>query len=90
MQVLQEAENEHEEADAAKKQRISFAIAQLPQKCREVFLLSRQEGLTYKEIAQHMNISVKTVENQLSKALKLLRNSLSDLRMLILFFCFCF
>lgn len=63
---------EHKELE----QEISRAIGQLPEKCREVFELNRTEGLKYKEVAQLLNISEKTVENQMGKALKLLRGSL--------------
>ncbi|MBS1606266.1 MAG: RNA polymerase sigma-70 factor [Bacteroidetes bacterium] len=49
------------------------AIDLLPPKCREIFLLSRFSKLSYKEIAASLEISPKTVENQLSKALRLLR-----------------
>ena len=48
-------------------------IGLLPPKCREVFLLSRFSKLSYKEIAAALTISPKTVENQLGKALRLLR-----------------
>lgn len=57
-------------------QQIDLAIDQLPERCRLVFLLSRYEDLTYKEIAQKLDISEKTVENQIVKALKLLRKHL--------------
>jgi RNA polymerase sigma-70 factor (ECF subfamily) len=57
---------------------ISSAIDTLPPKCRTVFQLSRFEELSYKEIAEKMNISVKTVENQMSKALKTLRVQLRN------------
>jgi RNA polymerase sigma-70 factor (ECF subfamily) len=56
---------------------IDRAIDQLPERCRLVFSLSRFEELSYKEIAEQLDISTKTVENQISKALKLLRNSLA-------------
>ena len=46
------------------------AIDRLPPHCREIFLLSKRDGLTYTEIADELGISVKTVENQISKALK--------------------
>jgi RNA polymerase sigma-70 factor (ECF subfamily) len=59
--------------EAELKQRIDQAIQNLPEKCRITFLLSRQEEMSYAEIAEHMNISIKTVENQIGKALKLLR-----------------
>jgi RNA polymerase sigma-70 factor, ECF subfamily len=55
---------------------IKKAIADLPEQCGKVFLLSRDEGLSYKEIAESLDISVKTVENHVSKALKLLREAL--------------
>lgn len=55
---------------------IDAAIDQLPPRCALVFRLSRYEELSYKEIAQKLDISVKTVENQMGKALKLLRVSL--------------
>jgi RNA polymerase sigma-70 factor (ECF subfamily) len=56
---------------------IDRAIDELPERCRLVFSLSRFEELSYKEIAEQLDISTKTVENQISKALKLLRNSLA-------------
>jgi len=60
------------------EKRIGEAIATLPEKCREVFELSRFGGLKYSEIAEQLNISVKTVENQMNKALKTLREKLAD------------
>lgn len=53
-------------------------IYNLPEKCRQIFLLSRQQGKTYNEIAEQLNISVKTVENQISIALKRLRRRLFE------------
>ena len=58
------------------EEKIMDAIRSLPEKCREVFQLSRFDGLKYSEIAKHLDISVKTVENQMSKALKILREKL--------------
>ena len=57
---------------------IMKVIAELPEKCKEVFEMSRFEGLKYNEIAEKLGISVKTVENQMSKALKVLREKLAD------------
>ena len=74
--------------DSELKKKLSFAIAQLPPKCRQAFLLSRVNGYTYKEIAQEMQISVKTVENQISRAFKLLRQKLSGLMLVLFFFNF--
>lgn len=57
--------------------RINEAIGTLPDRCRIIFSLSRFEELSYKEIAENLGISVKTVENQMSKALRILRNHIS-------------
>jgi RNA polymerase sigma factor (sigma-70 family) len=48
-------------------------IDQLPEKCREIFLLKRSEQLSNQEIADHLGISIKTVNNQTWKAMKLLK-----------------
>ena len=61
---------------------INKAINLLPEKCREVFMLCRFEGLKYYEIAQKLNISLKTVEMQMGIALKKLREYLSDNQMI--------
>ncbi len=55
---------------------IESAINQLPAKAKEIFRLSKQEGLTNKEIANHLKISVKTVENQLTIAYRKMRQYL--------------
>lgn len=65
--------------------RINKAIQKLPEKCREIFLLCRFEELKYAEIAEKLNISVKTVEMQITIALKKLRKELSDYQMIQLF-----
>lgn len=56
---------------------ITFHINRLPNKCKQVFLLSRMQELSYKEIAELMDISPKTVENQIGIALKFLKESLT-------------
>lgn len=58
------------------KEQVRMAIDQLPTKCRIIFNLSRNSGLTYREIAEELDISVKTVENQIGLALKKLRERL--------------
>jgi RNA polymerase sigma-70 factor (ECF subfamily) len=68
------------------EQRIYEALQTLPEKCREVFTLNRFEGLKYGEIAGKLGISVKTVETQMSKALKILRDKLSDYLTIIIWF----
>jgi RNA polymerase sigma-70 factor, ECF subfamily len=58
--------------------RIAAAMMKLPEQCRLVFRLSRFEELKYAEIAEKLGISVKTVENQMGKALKIMREQLKD------------
>lgn len=53
------------------------AIEKLPEKCKQVFLLSKRDGLSNEEIAEEMGISIKTVKNQMTKALSRLREALS-------------
>lgn len=60
--------------------RIWKAIDALPEKCRCVFLMSKRDGLSNEEIAEEMGISVKTVKNQLTKALSRLREALEPNR----------
>jgi len=59
---------------------VSAAIDKLPARCREIFLMSREGGLTYSEIANSLGISIKTVETQMGRALKSLRLSLARYR----------
>ena len=60
------------------RQAITAAVAELPPGCREVFMLSRSQGLRYAEIASTLGISVKTVESQMGKALRHLRSRLAQ------------
>jgi RNA polymerase sigma-70 factor (ECF subfamily) len=60
------------------KIKIDEAIGLLPPKRKKIFRLSREEGLKYKEIAEQMNLSIKTVEAQMGLALKFLREKLKD------------
>lgn len=62
------------------EKRIQHLIDQLPAKCRLVFLLSRMQELSYKEIAFVMDISPKTVENQIGLALKFLKENIQPRR----------
>ena len=57
---------------------LESGIENLPEKCRVVYQLSRNENLTYKEIAGHLHLPIDTVEKQMVKALKLLRIQLKD------------
>jgi len=54
------------------------AIGRLPPKCREVFTLTRISGMSYRQVAEALEISEKTVENQVGKALKMLRAFLKE------------
>lgn len=58
--------------------RIWKAIDELPEKCREVFLMSKRDGMSNDDIAEELGISVKTVKNQMTKAYSRLREALSD------------
>lgn len=64
--------------------RLHRAIGQLPEQCRRAFELSRFDELSYKEIADRLGIATKTVENQIGKALRILRTELSDYLPLLL------
>lgn len=55
--------------------RLWRAIDGLPARCREIFLMCKRDGMSYAEIAQELDISVKTVDNQISRALRVLRGS---------------
>lgn len=63
---------------------ITKAINELPEKCRQVFLMSRNENLKYQEIADKLAISVKTVETQMSKALQHMRLRLAEYLVLLI------
>ena len=60
------------------KQNLDRALSELPEQCRTVFQMSRFEELKYQEIADRLGISIKTVENHMGKALRLLREKLAD------------
>jgi len=63
---------------------LEASLQGLPERCREIFLLSRKEHLSISEIAQRLDISRRTVENQLTRALQHLRHSLGDLFIVLL------
>lgn len=63
---------------------LESAILSLPEKCREIFILSKQDGLTYDEIAESLNLSVKTVENHITTGLQKLKEKLARHKTLFL------
>lgn len=86
----EEVPEEAEEWDAESRleameleEQVRGAIEALPERCREIFKLNRFEGLRYGEIASQLDLSVKTVENQMSKALKILREQLGKYLMVL-------
>ncbi len=66
------------EAQETLEDALHVAISALPEKCRVVFNLSRFEQLSHREIAEKLGISVKTIENQITKAMKMLREALTN------------
>lgn len=68
------------------EQKLEQALKELPERCRTIFQMSRFESLKYQQIADQLGLSVKTVENQMGKALKILRLKLVDFLPLLLFF----
>lgn len=68
------------------EQRLRAAINELPEQCRAIFQMSRFEDLRYRDIGDRLGISVKTVENQMGKALRILRGKLVDFLPLLLFY----
>ena len=68
------------------EQKISEVIDSMPDKCQQVFKLSRHKHLKNKEIADKLNISIKMVEKHISKALSILRHELADYLALFFFF----
>ncbi len=60
--------------------RVYEIVSKLPEKCRQIYIMSRVDGKHNRDIADELNLSVRTVETQISKALKILKNSLLPLR----------
>lgn len=79
-ETLQGAEFSSEELFRLKelKQEIANAVNSLPERCRVIYTLSREEGLTHKQIASNLNISEKTIETQITRALRRIRVALQS------------
>lgn len=67
-----------EEALERMIEQVTAEIQKLPKKCREIFTLSKREGLTNMEISDYLNISIKTVEAHITQAFSILRQKLGD------------
>lgn len=82
LQLAQPERLEHDAADLLQakelEEKLQTIIEDLSPQCKEAFTLSRFEHLSYKSIAQRMNISVNTVEKHIGKALNILREKLGD------------
>lgn len=85
LRVVHAAETSHEMDVKLLEKEIGKALNTLPEQCRKVFELSRFEELKYREIAELLDISVKTVENQMGKALRIMRERLSSYLPLLIF-----
>jgi len=66
------------------EKKLNIALGELPEQCRTIFQMSRFEELKYQEIADRLGLSIKTVENQMGKALRILRVKLADYLPLLL------
>jgi RNA polymerase sigma-70 factor, ECF subfamily len=82
IECQEESEDIHRKEETYNK--IHQAVDKLPEKWREAFILSKYENLKYTEIAEKMNISVKTVEKYISKALNFIRLELKNILLVIL------
>jgi len=82
-ELLDDPEDEIRSVDLQKK--IFDSIEELPFRCRQIFKMKRFEGFKNEEIANRLNLSKRTVETQMSKALKILRSNLSGYEFLILY-----
>ncbi len=69
--------------------RLWGVIDKLPDQCRNVFLMSKRDGMTYAQIAEELNLSVRTVEHHISKALERLRDAVKGADLRIYFWIFC-
>ncbi len=72
------------------EERLTMIIDSLPERQKEVYLLHRIEGLKYSEIAERLNISVNTIENHMSRALKTIREKFGNYSLLAILFTFLF
>lgn len=70
--------------ELSREDRLWTAIGQLPQRCRQIFLMSKRDGMKYQQIADQLNISVKTVEAQIGRAYAALRRKAKEIYLFLL------
>jgi|TARA_R110002050_G_scaffold52943_1_gene120334 RNA polymerase sigma-70 factor (ECF subfamily) len=81
-------ENEDEYGLEQKIKFVKGEIQKLPPKCKEIFMLSKQDGLTNLEIAEYKEVSIKSVEAHITKAFNILRESIGDEVHIVMFLIF--
>ena len=72
--------NTSDEDLSMRLKKMNVIIDKLPERTKKVFILSKQSGLTNIEISENLNISIKTVEGHITKAFKLLRQDVKNLK----------
>ncbi|MBC9796557.1 RNA polymerase sigma factor [Sinomicrobium weinanense] len=85
LKSLSELLEGNEDAFQRKLEQVKKAIEELPPRCKEIFILNKQHGMRHKEIAAQLDISVKTVENQVGKAMAQLRKKVTSDSLMLLF-----
>ncbi|WP_242135556.1 RNA polymerase sigma factor [Aestuariivivens marinum] len=85
--VLQLSDN-NEDVKEARIEQIMLAIENLPPRCKEIFTMSKIQGIKYAEIAETLSISIKTVEVQMGKAFSIIRNQVKKSSVFMLFINF--
>lgn len=85
-EILQTPEAEIVLRNEEIRRAVEEAVGHLPERCREIFVLSKMQEMSNKEIAEQLGISVKTVEAQMTKALSYLRKELEWLLCCLIFF----
>lgn len=67
------ADDDDEQDEKSPEEVLESALATLPPRCKDIFLMAKLQGMKYREIAENLNLSEKTIENQMTKAIKMLR-----------------
>lgn len=78
------ASEEHDENRPHPEEVLEDALSSLPPKCKEIFMMAKLRNMKYREIAHELNLSEKTIENQMTKAIRLLREYVSQKGVLLI------